>query len=120
MPIRPLGRPHLVAHPLNPFFSSRATTFAPGEDFVGYNGGTDVVALKSGKYVYMSGFQMSPTLLVGSTTLLQQSGRRAFLAQVDAKTGTPVAASNQLVPGSPAASAITRLSMDGKVRRLFV
>lgn len=82
------------------------------------NGGTGVALLESGKYVYMSGYQASATLLVGATTLtneLSPAFNRAFLAQLDAKTGAPVAASNQLLPATLFPPTTTMLSLDGKV-----
>lgn len=77
--------------------------------------------LKSGKYVYTSGYQESNTLTVGGTTLTNElfgSFTWPFLAQLDAKTGTVVAASNQIVPAVPFMSdARSKILLDGKVRR---
>lgn len=74
--------------------------------------------LKSGKYVYVSGFHSSSTLSVGTTTLANELSppyTRVFVAQLDAKTGAAVAASNQLAPAMPYASAFPTISLDGKV-----
>lgn len=103
---------------LNPYFL-RATSFPANEDRIYMNnGGTDVALLKSGKYVYVSGFQSSSTLSVGATTLTNELSPlyiRPFVAQLDAKTGAPVAASNQLAPAIQYASTYPTISLDGKV-----
>lgn len=90
-------------------------------------GGTDGVTspgplavLKSGKYVYMSGFSQASRMDLGGVALTGTPDPTSgvifyeFLAQFDAKTGRTVGASNALIPSGGGFGLGPSIAVDGK------